>query len=61
MKYLVLICLLMAGCCESHTEVEPPAYWKSQDIGANCYIITDPANGQEYIVRSQGGIIPRLK
>jgi hypothetical protein len=61
MKYFILICLLMTGCCESHTEVEPPAYWKRQAIDSSLYIVTDPANGQEYIWHYSGGITPRLK
>ncbi len=72
MKYLALLLSLMVGCSRPidtsgnnsapNTSTEYVG-WKKVRIGDNpsTFVITDPANGQEYIYIYGGGITPRLK
>ncbi len=60
-QLFILITTLMAGCCPSNNDVEPHPKWELYYVGSNICILTDPANGQEYICNGSGGITPRLK
>lgn len=72
MKRFIFVLAFMAGCSRPidtsgnksvpNTSTEYVG-WKKVRIGDNpsTFVITDPANGQEYIYIYGGGITPRLK